>query len=45
MIKFFLHVDTNLGKLVDLIIIGWAWSKMGKTFRSYKTLKSGASHI
>ena len=30
---------------VNLIIIGWAWSKMGKTFRSYGTLKSGASHI
>ena len=27
----FLHADTNLGKLkVTLIIIGWAWSKMGE---------------
>ena len=26
----FLHVDTNLGKLkVTIIIIGWAWSKIG----------------
>ena len=41
----FFPVDTNLGKLVfNLIIIGWAWSKMGKTFRSYGTLKPGASH-
>ena len=30
---------------VNLIIIGWAWSKMGKTFRSYRTLKSDWSHI
>ena len=30
---------------VNLIIVGWVWSKMGKTFRSYGTLKSGASHI
>ena len=30
---------------VNLVINGWAWSKMGKTFRSYGTLKSGASHI
>ena len=30
---------------VNLIIIGRAWSKMGKTFRSYRTLKSGSSHI
>ena len=30
---------------VNLIIIGWAWPKMGKTFRSYRTLKSGSSHI
>ena len=28
---WFLHADTNLGKVkVTLIIIGWAWSKMGK---------------
>ena len=27
----FLHADTNFGKLkVTLIIIGWAWSKIGK---------------
>ena len=26
-----LHTHTNLGKLkVTVIIIGWAWSKMGK---------------
>ena len=32
----FFHVDTNLGKLKDtLIIIGWAQSKMGETFRSW----------
>ena len=30
---------------VNFIIIRWAWSKMGKTFRLYGTLKSGASHI
>ena len=30
---------------VNLVIIGWAWSKMGKIFRSYGNLKSGASHI
>ena len=30
---------------VILIIIERAWSKMGKTFRSYRTLKSGSSHI
>ena len=30
---------------VNLIIVGWAWLKMGKTFRSYGTLKSGVSHI
>ena len=29
---------------VNLIIIGWAWSKMDKTFRSYGTLKTGVSH-
>ena len=28
----------------NLIIIGWAWPKMGKTFRSYGTLKPDASH-
>ena len=28
----FLRADTNLGKLkVNLIIIGWAWSKIGET--------------
>ena len=30
---------------VNLVIIGWAWSKMGIKFRSNGTLKSGASHI
>ena len=30
---------------VNLIIIGWTWSKMGQTVRSYKTLKSSSSHI
>ena len=29
----------------NLVVIGWVWSKMGKNFRSYGTLKSGASHI
>ena len=29
----------------NLVIIGWEWSKMGIKFRSYGTLKSGASHI
>ena len=29
-----------------IFFIGWAWSKMGiRPFRSYGTLKSGASHI
>ena len=29
---WFLHTDTNLRKLKNaLIIIGWAWSEMGKT--------------
>ena len=29
---WFLYTDTNLRKLKNaLIIIGWAWSKMGKT--------------
>ena len=28
---------------VNLIITGWAWSKMGKICRSYRALKSGAS--
>ena len=29
----FFHADTNVGNLnVDLIIIGWAYSKMGGTF-------------
>ena len=42
----FLHFDTNLEEPnVNLVITGWAWSKMGKTFRSYGTLKSGASHM
>ena len=30
---------------VNVVIIGWAWSKMGIKFRSYGTLKSGASHM
>ena len=30
---------------VNLVIIGWEWSKMGIKFRSYGTLKSDASHI
>ena len=30
---------------VNLIIIEWVWPKMSKAFRSYGTLKSGASRI
>ena len=30
---------------VNLVIIGWAWLKMGINFRSYEALKSGASQI
>ena len=30
---------------VNLVIAGWAWSKMGIKFRSYGTPKSGASQI
>ena len=30
---------------VNLVIIGWAWSKMGIKFRSYGAIKSGAFHI
>ena len=30
---------------VNLIIIEWVWPKMSKTFRSYGTLKSGASRM
>ena len=42
--SYFLYADTNLGKLnVNLMIIGWVCLKMGETFRSYETLKSGAS--
>ena len=33
----FLHVDTNLGKLIVDLIIKWM-----RPFRSYGTLKSGA---
>ena len=33
---------TNLGKLrVTIIIIVWAWSKMGEVFIDQETLKSG----
>ena len=29
----FAAADTNLGRLkITLIIIGWGWSKMGKTY-------------
>ena len=30
---------------VNLVVTGWAWSKMSIKFRSYGTLKSGASHV
>ena len=29
----FFHVDTNLGKLIfTVVIIGWAWSRIGMVF-------------
>ena len=31
--------------MMKVYIIGWAWSKMGKTFRSNATLNLDASHI
>ena len=30
---------------INLVIFGWAWSKMGIKFRSQGTLKSGESHL